>query len=426
MNETMIEKAYDIAAEKYAEFGVSVSDVLKKLNNISLSIHCWQGDDVRGFEMSGSEPGGGLAVTGNYPGRAGNVTELQEDLNTALSLIPGRHRLNLHAIYGDFSKFTGDRDSLDYSLYLHWVDWAKNKNLALDFNASCFGHVKSSDGWTLCSLEEDKRLFWVEHVKRCREIGEYFGKAIGRPCMHNLWIPDGCKDSTMLRFERREKLKQSLSEIYSVHHDRTCLMDSVESKLFGIGSESFVAGSHEFYMQWVSDYNLRNNDNVLLCLDMGHFHPTESVSDKISSIILFQQQLLLHISRGLRWDSDHVAIFDDGLKELMLEITRAGAIERTHLALDYFDASVNRIGAWVTGARSTLMAILFALLEPQEKIREYELKGDGLRKLALMEACKAMPYGAVWDYWCTVNDVPAGVCWLDKIWIYEKDVLSKR
>ncbi len=426
MNETSIMKAYEIAVEKYAEYGVSVSEALEKLDSISLSIHCWQGDDVRGFEMPGSEPGGGLAVTGNYPGGARNITELQADLETALSIIPGRHRLNLHAIYGDFSKFPADRDSLIYSQYSHWVDWAKAHGLGLDFNATCFGHIKSSDGWTLCSLEEDKRCFWVEHVKKCREIGEHFGKAIGRPCMHNLWIPDGCKDSTVMRFERRERLKQSLSDIYSVRHDRAYLMDSVESKLFGIGSEAFVAGSHEFYMQWVSDYNLRNNDDILLCLDMGHFHPTESVADKISSILLFQQQLLLHISRGLRWDSDHVAILDDGIKDLMLEIIRAGAIERTHLALDYFDASINRIGAWVTGARSALMAVLFALLEPLDKIREYELKGDGLGKLALMEACKAMPFGSVWDYWCILNNVPVGSNWLDKIRGYEKEVLSER
>jgi L-rhamnose isomerase len=426
MNEALIMKAYEIAVEKYAEHGVSVSEALKRLDSISLSIHCWQGDDVRGFEMPVSEPGGGLAVTGNYPGRAGNVEELQADLKIALSLIPGKHRLNLHAIYGDFSKYTGDRDTLVYSQYIHWVDWAKEHGLGLDFNATCFGHVRSSDGWTLCSLEDDKRNFWVEHVKRCREIGEHFGKTLGRPCMHNLWIPDGCKDSTALRFERREKLKESLSEIYSVRHDRTCLMDSVESKLFGIGSEAFVAGSHEFYMQWVSDHNLRNNDDVLLCLDMGHFHPTESVADKISSILMFQQRLLLHISRGLRWDSDHVAVFDDGVKELMLETARAGALERTYLALDYFDASINRIGAWVAGARATLMAVLFALLEPLDKIREYELEGNGLGRLALMEACKTLPLGSVWDYWCTINDVPAGLKWLDKTGEYEKNFLSKR
>jgi L-rhamnose isomerase len=426
MKEAMIEKAYDIAEKRYAEYGVNVSEVLKKLDGQSLSIHCWQGDDVRGFEISGSEPGGGLAVTGNYPGRARNADELQTDLKTALSLIPGRHRLNLHAIYGDFSGFNKDRDSLSYSQYSNWVGWAKELGLALDFNASCFGHVKASDGWTLCSLEEDKRLFWVEHVKRCREIGEYFGRTLGKPCMHNLWIPDGCKDNTMLRFKRREKLKQSLSEIYSVCHGRTCLMDSVESKLFGIGSEAFVAGSYEFYTQWVSDHNFKNMDNVLLCLDMGHFHPTESVADKISSILMFQQGLLLHISRGLRWDSDHVAILDDSLKEVMLEIVRADALERTYLALDYFDASINRIGAWVTGARSTLMAILFALLEPREKIREYELEGDGLSKLALLETCKTMPFGAIWDYWCVVNNVPDGINWLDNIGAYEKEVLSKR
>jgi L-rhamnose isomerase len=426
MNETLIEKAYEIAKQRYAEYDVNVSVVLKKLDDLSLSIHCWQGDDVRGFEMSGVEPGGGLAVTGNYPGRARNSDELKRDLKTALSLIPGRHRLNLHAIYGDFSGFDKDRDSLTYNQYSVWIDWAKEHGMALDFNATCFGHIKSSDGWTLCSLEEDKRLFWVEHVKGCREIGEHFGRTLGKPCMHNLWIPDGCKDSTMLRFKRRDKLKQSLMEIYSVHHDRTYLMDSVESKLFGIGSEAFVAGSHEFYMQWVSDHNFKNKDNVLLCLDMGHFHPTEAVADKVSSILLFQKELLLHVSRGLRWDSDHVAILDDNLKELMLETVRAGALERTYFALDYFDASINRIGAWVAGARSTLMAILFALLEPREKIRECELKGDGLGKLSLLETSKTMPFGAIWDYWCVVNSVPEGICWLDKIRVYEKEVLSKR
>ncbi len=426
MDETLIQKAYEIAEQKYAEYDVNVSEVLKKMNSLSLSVHCWQGDDVRGFEISGSEPGGGLAVTGNYPGRARNAGELQTDLKTALSFIPGRHRINLHAIYGDFSEFNKDRDSLTYSQYLNWVDWAKEQSLALDFNASCFGHVKSADGWTLSSLEEDKRLFWVEHVKRCREIGEYFGRTLGEPCVHNLWIPDGCKDSTMLRVKRREKLKQSLSEIYSVRHDRTCLMDSVESKLFGIGSEAFVTGSHEFYTQWVSDHNFKNTDNVMLCLDMGHFHPTESVADKVSSILMFHQRLLLHISRGLRWDSDHVAILDDGLKELMLEIVRADALERTYIALDYFDASINRVGAWVAGARSTLMAVLFALLEPRDKIREYELEGDDLSKLALMETCKAMPFSAIWDYWCAANNVPEGIYWLDNIRAYEKEVLSKR
>jgi L-rhamnose isomerase len=426
MNDELINKAYGIAGQRYADYGVDVSEVLKKLDDVSLSIHCWQGDDVNGFEMPGSVPGGGLAVTGNYPGRAGNAGELQEDLETALSLIPGRHRINLHAIYGDFSGFANDRDSLTNLQYSDWADWAKEQHLALDFNATCFGHMKSSDGWTLCSLEEDKRIFWVEHVKRCREIGEYFGRTLGKPCLHNLWIPDGCKDNTVLRLKRREILKRSLAEIYSVRHDRSCLLDSVESKLFGIGSEAFVAGSHEFYMQWVSDHNIKDRDNVMLCLDMGHFHPTESVADKISSILLFQEALLLHVSRGLRWDSDHVAVLDDCVKDLMLEIVRADALERTYLALDYFDASINRIGAWVAGAHATLMAVLIALLEPRGKIMEYELEGDGLGRLALMETCKKLPFGAIWDYWCAVNDVPAGIHWLDRIRAYEKEVLSKR
>jgi L-rhamnose isomerase len=426
MNDKLIKIAYEIAEERYAEYDVNVSEVLKKMDEVSLSIHCWQGDDVNGFEMPCAEPGGGLAVTGNYPGKAKNAGELQEDLKTALSLIPGRQSINLHAIYGNFSGFVKDRDSLTYSQYSNWADWAREHHLALDFNATCFGHVKSSDGWTLCSLEEDKRIFWVEHVKRCREIGEYFGRTIGKRCLHNLWIPDGCKDNTVLRSKRREKLKRSLVDIYSISHDRTCLLDSVESKLFGIGSEAFVAGSHEFYLQWVTDHNIRNLDNVMLCLDMGHFHPTESVADKISSILLFQEALLLHVSRGLRWDSDHVAILDDSVKDLMLEIVRADALERTYLALDYFDASINRIGAWVAGAHATLVAILIALLEPREKIKEYELKGDGLGKLTLMELCKTLPFGAIWDYWCSVNNVPAGIHWLDKIKAYEKEVLSKR
>jgi len=420
MKTIAVEKAYDLARERYAEIGVDTEAALETLSKISLSLHCWQADDVGGFENPDATLGGGLAVTGNYPGKARNVDELREDLQKAMSLLPGRHRINLHAMYGEFGGQKVDRDQIETDHFIGWVDWAKAKGIGLDFNATLFSHPWADDGYTIASLNETRRAFWIEHVKRCRAIGAWMGDQLGTPCVHNLWLPDGSKDETVSRFERRRLLRVGLDEIFEQQYPEDHLLDSVESKLFGIGSESFVVGSHDFYVAWAM------STGTMICLDMGHYHPTESVADKVSALLLFFDKLLLHVSRGVRWDSDHVVTLNDDLRALMHEIVRADALSRVKLALDFFDASINRVAAYIIGTRAAQKAMLLALLEPTAKLREMEKEGDNTGRLALLEECKALPFGAVWDAFCLRADVPVGEDWLDAVRKYEKKVLPKR
>jgi len=421
MDSAKIEKTYHLARERYSQLGVNSDRALEILENVSLSLHCWQGDDLGGFEKLDSRlEGGGLQVTGNYPGRARTVDELRMDLKKAYSLIPGCHRLNLHAIYGDFGGKPVDRNEINLEHYKGWIDWAKQEGLKLDFNPTCFSHPKANSGFTLSSKDEEIREFWIEHVKRCREISAKIGKELQSPCIHNLWIPDGTKDIPVDRWAHRSLLREALDEIYAVEYSPLEMKDSIESKLFGIGSESFVVGSHEFYLGYAL------SRGKMLCLDLGHFHPTESVADKISSILQFSEELLLHISRGVRWDSDHVVILNDEVKSLTEEIVRSNALDRVHIALDFFDASMNRIGAWVIGARATLKGLLCALLEPLDKLREAENSGNNFARLALIEELKTMPFGPVWDYCCLRMNVPAGESWMEEVKRYEEEVTNRR
>ncbi|MCI0493479.1 L-rhamnose isomerase [candidate division KSB1 bacterium] len=422
MNQSsLITKAYDMAKQRYAEWDVDTEFALKRLNQLSISLHCWQADDVGGFETpEATLSGGGIQVTGNYPGKARNADELRMDLEKVYSLLPGKHRLNLHAIYGDFGGKRIDRDEITADHFKGWVDWAKHQNIKLDFNASCFSHPKANDGFTLSSKNKSIRNFWIEHVKRCREISAFMGRELGSPCIHNLWIPDGTKDSPVDRWAHRALLKDSLDEIFSIEYDPKEMKDAVESKLFGIGSESYVVGSHEFYMVYAI------SRGKMICLDLGHFHPTESIADKISAILQFSDELLFHVSRGVRWDSDHVVILNDEVKSVAEEIVRAGALNRVHIALDFFDASLNRVGAYVIGTRATLQSFLIALLEPTEKLREFEESGNYFARLALLEELKTMPFGAVWDYFCLKNDVSIGEAWMQDVHRYEREVLKKR
>ena len=411
------EQTYQAARDRYADLGVDTEKALAALGHVKLSLPCWQLDDVTGFEpKSHSLEGSGLAVTGSHPGRARNADELRADLDKAFSLIPGRHRLNLHSIYGEFGRLVG-RNKLSSQHFQGWIDWARKRGLGLDFNATLFGHAYAASGFTLSNYDEPVRKFWVEHVKACREISAGIGRSLGDACIHNLWIPDGQKDVATDRMARRENLRHSLDEIYEKTYSPNEIKDSVESKLWGIGSEAFVVGSHDFYLGYALKHGL------MVCLDTGHFHPTESVADKLSAILPFSGKLLLHVSRGVRWDSDHVPILDDNLRELALEIVRCD-IDRFHLALDFFDASVNRVGALVLGARAVLQALLLALLEPATLPAEQA--GDSLTRLALLEQLKAMPWPAVWGEHCRRQSVPGGDSWLAEIHSYERAVQSKR
>ena len=414
-----IEKSYELAAIAYKDLGVDVETSLERLDSVNISIQCWQGDDVRGFEKRGSALGGGLMATGNYPGKARTPSELRADLKQALRLIPGKHRVNLHASYGEFNRDI-DRDEIEPEHYRGWIDWAKNTGVKLDFNATLFSHPMADSGFTLSSKESAIRRFWVNHVKRSREAAVYIGSAQGTPCIHNLWIPDGMKDQCIDKWGYRKLLVESLDEIFSVKYSPKVIKDSLESKLFGLGSESFVVGSHDFYLSYAISRGL------MVCLDLGHYHPTESVADKLSALLQFMPEVLVHISRGVRWDSDHVPVQDDQLRELVAEIVRSGSFEKVGLALDYFDASINRVGAWVTGARSTWKTILYAFLEPVERLRELEEAEDYIGRLVLLEELKGMPWGAVWDCYCLRKGVPVGGSWLDEIQHYEKTVLNKR
>ena len=417
MEEKIIKKSYEIAKERYAAIGVDTDKALSQIGQVSISLHCWQADDVHGFENLGSSLTGGIQVTGNYPGRARNIDELRADLVKAMSLIPGRHRLNLHEIYGDFGGEVTDRDQVEPRHFQSWMEWAQENHLKLDFNSTSFSHPKSGN-LTLANPDKGIRDFWIEHTKRCRQISEAMGKYQGDPCIMNLWIHDGSKEVPVNRLKYRKLLEQSLDEIFAVKYKH--MKDCIEAKLFGIGLESYTVGSYDFYL----GYGVKNKK--IVTLDTGHFHLTESIADKISSMLLFTPEIMLHVSRPVRWDSDHVVILNDDLQDLAREIVRCDALKRVHVGLDYFDATMNRIGAYVIGTRATQKAFLLALLEPQKKLRQYEEKDLLFQRLALQEELKSMPWNAVWDMFCLQQEVPAGEDYITEVEQYEKTVTSKR
>lgn len=409
---------YEYAKELYANLGVNTEDALRQLSRVKISMHCWQGDDVGGFENSDSLSGG-IAATGNYPGKARNFEELTSDIDMAMKMIPGTHKVNLHAIYA-VTDHPVERDALQPEHFAAWVDFAKDRGLGLDFNPTLFSHPKAANSLTLSNPDESIRHFWVEHCKRCREITEYFGKELGQLSLDNIWIPDGYKDIPADRLGPRQRLKDSLDEIFSEKLDPRYICDSVESKVFGIGLESYTVGSHEFYMNYAA------KNGVLCLLDNGHYHPTEVVSDKIPSMLLFSDKLALHVTRPVRWDSDHVVIFDDELKEIAKEIVRCNALDRVLIGLDYFDASINRVAAWVVGMRNMQKALLYALLTPHAALKKLQDSGDYTSLLAMQEELKTYPFADVWDHFCEMNNVPVRQNWLSDIRKYETDVLSKR
>jgi L-rhamnose isomerase len=412
---------YEAAREAYGLLGVDTEAALGILARTPISVHCWQGDDVGGFESSSAgDPGGGLAVTGNYPGRARTAEELRADLEKVFSLVPGKHRLNLHAFYLDSGGKKVDRDQIETSHFQGWIDWAKSLGLGMDFNPTCFAHPKAADGFTLAHRDPGIRAFWIEHAKRCRTIGADIGRALGSTCMVNVWIPDGYKDLPVDRIAPRKRLIESLDAIFAEKLPERDEIDAVECKLFGIGSESYVAGSHEFYLGYAV------SRQKAVCLDAGHFHPTETLADKISSVLLFVPRLLLHVSRGVRWDSDHVVILDDPTRAVMEELVRGDFLGRTSIGLDYFDASINRVAAWVIGIRATQKALLLALLEPSKQLREVEANGNLTARLALLEEAKSLPWGAVWDEFCRRHNVPAGAAWLPEAESYMQTTLRAR
>lgn len=411
--------SYVEAKKLYAKHGINTDEVLEKLSKIKVSLHCWQGDDVQGFLQKDKELSGGIAVTGSYPGRAETPEQLRQDMDKALSVIPGKHKVNLHAIYADTEEKV-DLDQLEPRHFSKWVDWAKEKGLGLDFNPTLFSHPKAEDGFTLSHPDEEIRQFWIRHCRSSRRIAEYFGKELGQPCVTNHWIPDGYKDTPVDRLSPRVRLKESLDEIFKDEISEDYNIDAVESKLFGIGSESYVVGSHEFYLGYAV------SRRKAVCLDAGHFHPTEVISNKISSVLMFTNRLLLHVSRPVRWDSDHVVTMDDELIEISRELVRGDLLDRTHIGLDFFDGSINHVAAWVIGTRNTIKALLRAMLEPVELLRKVEEKRDFTSRLALVEEFKSYPFGAVWDYYCETNDVPVREQWLDEVMKYEQDVLLKR
>ena len=417
MKEELVRKAYEVAKERYAEIGVDTEKVLKQLQDFHLSLHCWQADDVAGFEVQAGSRSGGIQSTGNYPGKARNIDELRADILEAKSLIPGNHRLNLHEIYGDFKGKVVDRDEVTVEYFQSWIDWAKENDTKLDFNSSSFSHPKSGS-LSLSNPDEGIRGFWVEHTKRCRDIANAMGEAQGDPCIMNLWVHDGCKDMSVNHMLYRSLLKKSLDEIFA--KKQPMMKDCIEGKVFGIGLESFTVGSHDFYTAYAAQ------NQKILTIDTGHYHPTESPADKVSAVLQFVPELMLHVSRPVRWDSDHVTIMDDPTQELFSEIVRADALDRVHYGLDFFDGSINRIGAYVIGSRAAQKCMLRALLEPKATISEAELKGQGYRVLALLEEQKAMPWQAVYDEFCVRNAVPVGQDFMKEIDSYEANVTSKR
>jgi L-rhamnose isomerase len=417
LKEQAIKQAFQAAAERYASLGVDVNKAIGELKEISLSIHCWQADDVTGYEKQGSELTGGIQVTGNYPGKAGTIDELRQDILKAASYIAGSHRLSLHEIYGDFQGKKVDRNEVEPAHFASWIQWAKEKGMKLDFNSTSFSHPKSGD-LTLSNPDEAIRNFWIEHTKRCRWISDEIGKAQDDPCMMNLWIHDGSKEVPANRLKYRRILEQSLDEIFSTEYKN--MRDCIEAKLFGIGLESYTVGSYDFYLGYGA------KKGKIVTLDTGHFHLTESVADKLSSLLLFTPEIMLHVSRPVRWDSDHVVILNDELSDLAREIIRCQALDRVHIGLDYFDATINRIGAYVIGCRAVQKALLLAMLEPSALLRQYEAGGKYFERLAMQEELKSMPWAGVWDMFCLQNDVPAGNDYIAEIEQYEKDVTGKR
>ncbi len=417
MKTELVQNAYQIAKERYAGIGIDTDKVLEQMQNFHLSMHCWQADDVAGFENQGGQLTGGIQVNGNYPGKACNIDELRADILYAQSLIPGSHRLNLHEIYGDFQGKKVDRDECSVEHFQSWIDWGKENGILLDFNSTSFSHPKSGD-LSLSHPDKGIRDFWIEHSRRCRAISEAIGKAQGAPCIMNTWVHDGSKDLTVNRLMYREYLKDSLDQIFAQKYEN--MKDSVESKVFGIGLESYTVGSNDFYTAYAA------KNDMMITLDTGHFHPTESVADKVPAMLLFVPELMLHVSRPVRWDSDHVTIMDDPTQDLFCEIVRAGALDRVHYGLDYFDGTLNRIGAYVIGSRAAQKCMLRALLEPTATLRQYELSDQKFQRLAMLEECKALPWNAVYDMFCLKNDVPVGETFIAEIEKYEADVTSKR
>lgn len=416
-----IKSAYDYARQVYGKLGVDTDAAIERVKNIPISMHCWQGDDVRGFENPEGDLTGGIQTTGNYPGRATTIAQLKADFEKAASYIPGKKRISLHAIYLDNLGEKVERDAIEYKHFAGWVEWAKEKGFGIDFNPTFFSHPLSADGLTLSHPDPEVRKFWINHGIACRKIAEEIGRELGNTVITNYWIPDGFKDIPVDRYAARARLVEAYDEIFAGAGDRKYNRNAVESKLFGIGAESCTIGSHEFYMGYASA-----RKGILLTLDAGHFHPTEVISDKISSALLFCDEILLHVSRPVRWDSDHVVIFDDELKNIALEILRGNFEDRVHVGLDFFDASINRIAAWVIGTRNMQKALLYAALEPTEKLKSLELEGDFTSRLALLEELKSYPFQAVWDWYCETEGVPVRDGWLDGVKAYERDVLSAR
>jgi L-rhamnose isomerase len=414
-----VQANYELAKELYAAHGINVDQVLEQLEKVKISMHCWQGDDVKGFLNRDQDLTGGISVTGNYPGAAQSPAELRADLEKAFSLIPGKHKVNLHAIYADTDELV-ELHELEPKHFQRWVDWCKEQGLGLDFNPTCFSHEKSKDGFTLSHSDPEIRQFWIDHCKASRKIGAYFGEQLGQTCVTNVWVPDGYKDVPADRMAPRQRLKSALDEVFAEELNPAYNLDAVESKLFGLGSEAYVVGSHEFYM----GYGIQNNK--LICLDAGHFHPTEVISNKLSSLALFTDGILLHVSRPMRWDSDHVVTLDDELIEIGRELVRGNLLDKTHIGLDFFDASINRVAAWVIGTRNTIKALLRAMLDPVEALKKAELAGDYTTRLALTEEFKSYPFGAIWDYYCASKDVPVREEWLAEVKTYEQEVLLKR
>jgi L-rhamnose isomerase len=422
MNSKQISAAYKLARQRYADLGVDTEAAIKKALSIPISLHCWQADDVRGLETpKDGLAGGGIMATGGYPGRARNGDEMRADLDQVLGLLPGRQRLNLHAFYAETGGKVVDRDALEPVHFDQWTAWAKLHRIGLDFNPTYFAHEQANSGFTLSHADKSVRTFWIDHAKACRRIAEHFAKTLGKPCVHNHWIPDGAKDTPADRWAPRARLVESFDAIFADRSvDTKLCIDAVEGKLFGLGSEDYVVGSQEFYSSYAQSRGL------VLCLDLGHYHPTESVADKVSALMQFHPRILLHTSRPVRWDSDHVVVLDDAVRNLFLEIARGNAWNRVFVALDFFDASINRIAAYVTGARATRQAILGGLLDPSRKLKEADSSGRGHERLALMELTRSLPWGAVWDELCQRDDVPAGADWLGDIARYESTVLAGR
>ena len=416
-----IKKGYEIAKEIYAQYGIDVDKAIEICDKTPISIHCWQGDDVSGFEQAGGELTGGIQATGNYPGKARNAEELRADLELAMKFIPGTKKVNVHANYLEADGFV-DRNEIEPEHYANWADWAVEQGIGLDFNPTYFSHPKSENG-TLSAADEDVRKFWIEHGIRCRKVGAYFAERTGKPCVINHWTPDGDKEVPIDTISPRLRMKDSYDQIFEATKDVKNVIDGIESKVFGIGAESYTVGSHEFCMGYVMS---KNKDHIILTLDTGHYHPTEVVSAKLSSVFTFMDSVLLHVSRPIRWDSDHVVAFDDETRAIMDELVRLGKLENTYIATDFFDASINRIVAWVTGLRNTRKAMLNALLQPVDTMKELEAKGDLSARLAYVQELKAMPFSLVWDYYCATKNASVGLEWLEQVRKYEKDVLSKR